>query len=188
MSQQRLAFPIVLSVSPVQEAFPGIQWDSLGKVSLSHFEKCIIRAGEDNVLEYTIFHNQEDTSAYVDILLKILDNCIAPGNPDANSSKNRVARLPFESVLSEDEAVQFLESDHVGVMKHFTISKLCDIVQCLQDTNNNSSKITMSSTFFPDGILIDNWRPLLRVLHGGNTDIFAQRKSDMFVACSRKPE
>jgi hypothetical protein len=141
----------------------------LEKLQLSKHEKDLLRASEDHVLDYFL---QQDAVEYAHLLLKVLDEVVVP------SSKNsRVSKLSLEEVLADDEALQLLYVDYIGVIAHYAISKLCDVIFCLKESPNNKSKVTLSSTFYPDGILIENWRPLLRVLVGGGSDAFAQRES-----------
>jgi hypothetical protein len=66
----------------------------------------------------------------------------------------------------------------MGVVTHYAITKLYDIIVCLRE-KKRGSVVTMGTTFFnpQDRNLIDEWRPLLRVLHlGGSGDAFAQRE------------
>lgn len=68
-----------------------------------------------------------------------------------------------------------LYTDPMGVVTHYAITKLYDSIVCLKEKKT----VSLGSTFYNegDGNLIDEWRPLLRVLHlGGSGDAFAQRK------------
>lgn len=76
-----------------------------------------------------------------------------------------------------DEALQMLYVDPVGVVTHYVITKLYEVILCLSE-KSKSSGISIANTFYnEDGNLIDEWRPLLRILHlGGSGDPFAQSK------------
>jgi hypothetical protein len=162
-----MSFPSTLSPSPVHEAFSGIQWDPLEKLQLETNEKALLRAAEDNVISYTLAR-QDEASEYTHILLKVLDELVVPG-----SMNSKVGRLALEESLPDDEALQLLYVDYSGVVAHYAITKLCEVVYCLLESKK--SKVTLSSTFYqPDGMLIESWRPLLRILLNGGSDAFAQ--------------
>jgi hypothetical protein len=162
----------VLSPSPVFEAFSGIQWDPLEKLEkLVANERALLRAAEDNVISYTLAR-QDEAREYTHILLKVLDEVIVPG-----SKNSKVARLALEESLPDDEALQLLYVDYSGVVAHYAITKLCEVVLCLKESSKKS-KVTLLSIFYqPDGTLIENWRPLLRILLNGGSDAFAQSES-----------
>jgi hypothetical protein len=162
----------VLSPSPVHEAFSGIQWDPLEKLEkLVANERALLRAAEDNVISYTLAR-QDEAREYTHILLKVLDEVVVPG-----SKNSKVARLALEESLPDDEALQLLYVDYSGVVAHYAITKLCEVVLCLKESSKKS-KVTILSTFYqPDGTLIENWRPLLRILLNGGSDAFAQSES-----------
>jgi len=71
--------------------------------------------------------------------------------------------------------------DPMGVVFHYAVTKLSEVAIALSE-RKNSSDVSITTTFYSDeGDLIDEWRPLLRVLHlGGRGDPFAQRKFIMF--------
>lgn len=165
-----MSFPSTLSPSPVHEAFTGIQWDPLEKLQLVANEKALLRAAEDNVISYTLAR-QDEAREYTHILLKVLDEVLVPGSMNSN-----VSRLSLEESLPDDEALQLLYVDSSGVVAHYAISKLCEVVFCLKESSKKS-KVTLSSTFYQDGTLIENWRPLLRILLNGGSDAFAQSES-----------
>lgn len=166
-----MSFPVALSPSPVSEAFKGIQNDRLDKFSLSEHERSLFQAGEENVMEYTLY-DQDGAVAYVQLLLKLLDHLASSTTP--------VSKLPLDRILADDEASEFWSEDSRGVMFHYAISKLCEVIQSLRDTK---TKVTLATVFFPDGMLLDTWRPLYRVLVGGGSDEFAQRGSAYCLAC-----
>lgn len=63
----------------------------------------------------------------------------------------------------------------VGVVTHYTIAKLYEVITSIRERKDTSS-VSMTTTFYENGKLLDEWRPLLRILHlGGSGDPFAQR-------------
>ena len=88
-----------------------------------------------------------------------------------------VAPLPAEQALQllNDEDTQML------VVVHYAVSKLCEVVVTLPELAHNNTKkaplVSLSSTFYPNGILVEDWRPLLRLLMRGaaETDTYSQR-------------
>lgn len=67
-------------------------------------------------------------------------------------------------------------------MTHYTIAKLYEVISSIRE-RKDSSEVTMFSTFYDNGRLIDEWRPLLRILHlGGSGDPFAQRGAALCLA------
>jgi len=158
-----------LPPSPVTHAFGGIQWDPMQKLRLSNSEKHMLRSAASNPIDYTL-SNPKESVAYVKVVLKILAESSGASGPSSKVSH-------LKSTLPEDAALQMLYTDPMGVVTHYAITKLYDIIVCLKD-KKRGSRVTMGSTFFNkmDGNLIDEWRPLLRVLHlGGSGDAFAQR-------------
>eukprot|EP00571_Detonula_confervacea_P016921 CAMPEP_0172302630 /NCGR_PEP_ID=MMETSP1058-20130122/4291_1 /TAXON_ID=83371 /ORGANISM="Detonula confervacea, Strain CCMP 353" /LENGTH=505 /DNA_ID=CAMNT_0013013169 /DNA_START=48 /DNA_END=1565 /DNA_ORIENTATION=+ len=154
--------------SPVTHAFSGIQWDPMQKLRLTDPEKLLLRSAEANPIDYTL-NNNEESAAYVKVVLKVLAEASGASGPSSKVSY-------LKDLLPEDEALQMLFTDPMGVVTHYAITKLYDIVVCLKDKKRGSA-VSMGSTFFnEDGNLIDEWRPLLRVLHlGGSGDAFSQR-------------
>ena len=167
-----MAFPAAPSPSPVHLAFTGIQWDPLGKLELTGPEKSLLRSAEDNVLDYTIAE-QDDAAAYARLLLKVLDQVIGPNNPS-----DKVAKLTLEDILDDEEALQMLYVDPMGVVSHYALSKLYEVILYLKEKSKKSD-ISVASTFYKNGVLIEEWRPLLRILKGGagTGDAYAQSKS-----------
>lgn len=164
-----MSFAASLSPSPVAAAFAGIEWDPLNKLRLSEPEKATLRAAEANPLDYTLADRAEAT-AYARLLLKVLAETVTSG------PSSRVSQV--KESLPDAEALQLLYTDSSGVVTHYIIAKLYEIVVCLQEKTEKSS-VSIATTFYnDDGVLIDDWRPLLRVLHlGGSGDAFAQSKS-----------
>ena len=159
-----------LPPSPVTHAFAGIEWDPLQKLRLSNEEKQLLRSAEANPIDYTL-NNHEESTTYVKVVLKVLAEASGASGPSSKVSH-------VKGLLPEDEALQLLYTDPMGVVTHYAITKLYDIVVCLKE-KKIGSEVSMGSTFYndEDGSLIDEWRPLLRVLHlGGSGDAFAQRE------------
>ena len=64
---------------------------------------------------------------------------------------------------------------YAGVVTHYTIAKLYEVIASIRERRDSSS-VSMLTTFYENGYLLDEWRPLLRILHlGGSGDPFAQR-------------
>lgn len=75
--------------------------------------------------------------------------------------------------LNEDDALAALDEDPLGVVCHYAITKLLTIISTLMYGKN----VTIKTVFYvgPDGILMDQWKSLLRILNkGGRGDLFAQ--------------
>lgn len=165
-----MSFGATLSPSPVAAAFSRIEWDLLSKLRLSEPEKTALRDAEANPLDYTLADRAE-AAAYARVLLKVLSE--TAGGPSGPSL--RVSQL--KQTLSDEEALRMLSTDLVGIVTHYSIAKLYEIVVCLKE-KPEASGVSIATTFYnQNGILIDEWRPLLRVLHlGGSGDAFAQSK------------
>mmetsp|Transcript_17482 Transcript_17482/g.37822 ORF Transcript_17482/g.37822 Transcript_17482/m.37822 type:complete len:509 (+) Transcript_17482:3545-5071(+) len=159
-----------LPPSPVTHAFPGMNWDPMQKLRLTNPEKLLLRSAEANPIDYTL-SNPEESTAYVKVVLKVLAEASGASGPSSKVSH-------LKDLLPEDEALQMLYTDPMGVVTHYAITKLLNIIICLKEKKRGSD-VSLGSTFYNvevDGNLIDEWRPLLRVLHlGGGGDAFAQR-------------
>lgn len=169
-----MSFPVQLSSSPVCEAFHGILLDPLEKLDLSDPEKALLRSAEDNPVEYTLAE-QQDSEVYSHLLLKLIDQAaIASNNSKNNKSKNsELSRLSLDVKLPDDEALRIFYVDTFGVLCHYAVTKLTEVIQSLKQ-RPKSARATMETTFYPNGILLENWRPLLQILIRGGTDAFAQ--------------
>jgi len=65
---------------------------------------------------------------------------------------------------------------------HYTIAKLYEVISCIREKKDNA-EVTMINTFYDNGRLMDDWRPLLGILHlGGSGDPFAQRIASLCLA------
>lgn len=177
-----MSFPSAPSPSPVHLAFSGIQWDPLGKLELTGPEKSLLRSTEDNVLDYSL---GEQTAAvtYTKLLLKVLDQVVGPNNPS-----DKVAKLNLEDILDDEEALQMLYVDPMGVVSHYALSKLYEVILFLKEKSTKSD-LSVASTFYDKkGALIEEWRPLMRILKGGagTGDAYAQSKfhvNFLFLVC-----
>jgi len=75
-----------------------------------------------------------------------------------------------------------LEMDPLGVVTHYALAKLNEIITTLA---TGSSGVTVASVFYvgKDGVLVDQWKALLRILtKGGKGDAYAQKVASMSLA------
>ena len=171
-----MPFPVSLSLSPVSEAFSGIQFDPLEKLALSDAEKSLIRAAEENPLDYTL-NDHNDVASYARLLLKVIDITSSSGD-----NKNlKVSKLSLDQCLSDDEALHLLYVDPNGVWLHYAISKLSEVIVTLRSGKN--TKTAIATTFFPSGFLLEDWRILHRILSESKSDPYAQRGAAYCLAC-----
>jgi len=164
--------PAVLAPSPVSAAFVDIQNCQLDKLRLTAPEKATLRAAEDNPIEYTLAKGDE-AKACARVLIKVLAQASGPSGPSLKVS--RVTEL-----LPDAEAMPLIHSDPMGVMTHFVIAKLYEVIVCLKEMKEGSLVCIGSVFYNDDGVLNEDWRPLLRILHlGGAGDPFAQRGASL---------
>ena len=74
----------------------------------------------------------------------------------------------------EETALNALDEDPLGVVSHYAITKLHNIITTLMSGN---SGVTVGTVFYvgKDAVLVDQWKALLRILNkGGVGDFFAQ--------------
>ena len=162
-----------LPPSPVALAFPHIQWDPLGSLRLTAQETALLRMAETNPIEYTLADSR-DASMYARVLLKVVAEASA-----AASASGEVARLT--EPVPEATALGILDADPIGVVTHYAIYKLHSIISHLTE----GSAVTVASVFYvgKEGILVDQWKALLRVLNkGGKGDAFAQTGASLCLA------
>mmetsp|Transcript_4676 Transcript_4676/g.5369 ORF Transcript_4676/g.5369 Transcript_4676/m.5369 type:complete len:541 (-) Transcript_4676:460-2082(-) len=168
-------YTAVIPPSPVSAAFSGIQWDPLDRLKLTNAEKSILRSGEDNPVDYTL-SNHEDACMFVRTLLKLLMESVGASGPSKKVSK-------IKETLPEPEALQMLYIDPTGVVTHYAVYKLYEVIVSLREKKENST-VNMMNTFYENGKLLEDWRPLLRMLHlGGSGDPYAQRCAALCLAC-----
>jgi V-type H+-transporting ATPase subunit H len=75
-----------------------------------------------------------------------------------------------------------LDMDPLGVVTHYALTKLNEIITTLAA---GVSGVTVSSVFYvgKDGVLVDQWKALLRILNkGGKGDAYAQKVASMSLA------
>ncbi len=155
----------MLNPSPVVLAFPHIQWDPLGSLRLTAQEVALLRMADTNPIEYTLADSR-DSCMYARVLLKLLAEASAAGAGFGHVSK--ITRL-----CDEENALAALDEDPLGVVSHYAISKLHSIITTLM----TGTGVTVGTVFYSakDGVLIDQWKALLRILNkGGRGDVFAQ--------------
>jgi len=163
----------VLSPSPVTLAFPHIQWDPLGSLRLTAQETALLRMAETNPIEYTLADSR-DASMYARVLLKVLAEASAAG-----AGFGQVSTIT--EACEEEKALNALDEDPLGVVSHYAITKLHSIITTLM----SGTTVTIGTVFYvgKDGVLVDQWKALLRILNkGGRGDIFAQSGAALCLA------
>eukprot|EP00565_Helicotheca_tamesis_P006618 CAMPEP_0185736646 /NCGR_PEP_ID=MMETSP1171-20130828/28432_1 /TAXON_ID=374046 /ORGANISM="Helicotheca tamensis, Strain CCMP826" /LENGTH=524 /DNA_ID=CAMNT_0028407333 /DNA_START=25 /DNA_END=1599 /DNA_ORIENTATION=+ len=164
---------INLSPSPVALAFSQIQWDPLGSLRLTAQETALLRMAESNPIEYTLADSR-DASMYARVLLKLLAEAAAAG-----AGMGQVSKITEE--CEEQKALDALDADPLGVVTHYAITKLYNIITTLMEGNG----VTVNSVFYvgKEGVLVDQWKALLRILNkGGKGDAFAQSGAALCLA------
>jgi V-type H+-transporting ATPase subunit H len=159
--------------SPVGKAFSQIQWDALGSLKLTAQETALLRMAETNSMEYTLADSR-DASMYARVLLKLLSEASAAG-----AGTGDVSRLSPDEILSEEDSVRALTNDPLGVVCHYALTKLLEILDTLK---LGVKGVTTATVFYvgKEGILVDQWKALLRVLNkGGKGDVFAQKVASL---------
>eukprot|EP00536_Pseudo-nitzschia_multiseries_P000610 jgi/Psemu1/233817/estExt_Genewise1.C_70182 len=158
-------------VSPVATAFQSIQWDALGSLRLTAQETALLRMAETNPIDYTLADSR-DASMYARVLLKLLAEAAGAGAGSGEVST-------YVETCSEQKALHALDVDPLGVVTHYALTKLNEIITTL---GKGDSGVSVASVFYvgKDGILVDQWKALLRILNkGGKGDIFAQKSASM---------
>jgi len=162
-----------LAPSPVSLAFPHIQWDPLGSLRLTAQESALLRMAETNPIEYTLADSR-DASMYARVLLKLLAEAVAAG-----AGTGEVSRV--SEMCTEEQALDALDRDPLGVATHYAITKLYDILNMLI----SGTGVTISSVFYvgKEGILVDQWKALLRMLNkSAKGDVWAQSGASLCLA------
>lgn len=129
---------------------------------------------ETNPIDYTLADSR-DASMYARVLLKLLSEAAAAGAGTGEVST-------FTEKCSDDKAMHALDTDPLGVVTHYALTKLNEIISTL---STGVSGVTVSSVFYvgKDGVLVDQWKALLRVLNkGGKGDAYAQKVASMSLA------
>jgi V-type H+-transporting ATPase subunit H len=164
---------VALAASPVALAFPHIQWDPLGSLRLTAQETALLRMAETNPIEYTLADSR-DASMYARVLLKLLAEASAAG-----AGSGAVSRI--HEACTEEQALDALDSDPLGVATHYTVTKLYEILSMLI----SGTGVTISSVFYvgKEGILVDQWKALLRMLNkSAKGDVWAQSGAALCLA------
>jgi hypothetical protein len=145
--------------SPVTKAFANIQWDALSSLKLTAQETALLRMAETNSMDYTLADSR-DASMYARVLLKLLAEANAAGAGTGEVSKMN------DLETSEEDALSALSSDPLGVVSHYALSKLQEILETLRQ---GVKGVTVASVFYvgKEGVLVDQWKALLRVLNKG---------------------
>jgi len=157
--------------SPVATAFPNIQWDALGSLRLTAQETALLRMAETNPIDYTLADSR-DASMYARVLLKLLAEAAGAGAGSGEVST-------YIDKCTDEQAIHALDVDPLGVVTHYALTKLNEIISTL---SKGDSGVTVASVFYvgKDGILVDQWKALLRILNkGGKGDVFAQKSASM---------
>jgi len=118
--------------------------------------------------------DSRDASMYARVLLKLLAEASAAGSGVAEVSK-------ITESVSEEMALDALDLDPLGVVTHYAITKLHDILSMLL----GGTGVTINTVFYvgKEGILVDQWKALLRILNkGGRGDSFAQSGAALCLA------
>uniref|UniRef100_A0A7S2KYT8 ATPase V1 complex subunit H C-terminal domain-containing protein n=1 Tax=Leptocylindrus danicus TaxID=163516 RepID=A0A7S2KYT8_9STRA len=173
----------VVGISPVVNAFSHIRWEvnSLSRLRLSPATDIpLLRSADAKPLEYTVLSDSNDAKIYSKVLLKLLSESVGTAGPSS-----KVSKLALDRELDEEEACFLLDQDPMGVVTHYAISKLWELLVVVMD--RDAKKVSVQTTFYVDSedamVLFDEWRPLLRVLHlGGTGDAFAQRGAALCLA------
>eukprot|EP00539_Tryblionella_compressa_P003864 CAMPEP_0178736276 /NCGR_PEP_ID=MMETSP0744-20121128/2349_1 /TAXON_ID=913974 /ORGANISM="Nitzschia punctata, Strain CCMP561" /LENGTH=515 /DNA_ID=CAMNT_0020388729 /DNA_START=85 /DNA_END=1629 /DNA_ORIENTATION=+ len=157
--------------SPVVAAFPNIQWDALGSLRLTAQETALLRMAETNPIDYTLADSR-DASMYARVLLKLLAEAAAAGAGTGEVST-------YVDKCTDEQAMHALDVDPLGVVTHYALTKLNEIISTL---SLGQSGVTVASVFYvgKDGVLVDQWKALLRILNkGGKGDVFAQKSASV---------
>jgi hypothetical protein len=103
-----------------------------------------------------------------------LDQVTGPSNPGG------VLKLEKQPVLEEEQAMRCLMDDKTGVVTHYLISKLYEMMGLFLE-ESSESPIQMTTIFYQNHKLLEDWRPLLRLLYRTG-DAFCQRGSALCLA------
>lgn len=166
--------PTTLPPSPVAYAFPHIQWDPLGALRLTAQETALLRMAETNPIEYTLADSR-DASMYARVLLKLLAEASVAGAGTGEVSK-------ITETCTDEQAMQALDADPLGVVTHYALNKLHEIIASL---SSGVSGVTVGAVFYvgKDGVLVDQWKALLRILNkGGKGDAYTQKGAALCLA------
>lgn len=85
----------------------------------------------------------------------------------------------YKEKCTDEQAKIALDVDPLGVVTHYALTKLHEIISTL---STGKSGVTVASVFYvgKDGVLVDQWKALLRILNkGGKGDFFAQKSASV---------
>ncbi|KAL3939393.1 MAG: hypothetical protein SGBAC_005879 [Bacillariaceae sp.] len=179
-------YPSSVSPSPVQSVFSKVEWTF--PVSLSSPEIELLESAEENPLEYTIAEYME-AFQYARLLLKLLDQVMGPTQPGILSNVGLDAPL-----FDQDEAMEYLHNDKSGVVTHYVMTKLFDLIHIL--AQDPTDKVKLTTIFFTttnntnntprqpnpqQQLLLEDWRPLLQILYRQGHP-FAQRNAALCIS------
>lgn len=112
--------------------------------------------------------------------------------PAGTTAAAAAATAATPTVEEEEEiAMQALTEDPLGVVAHYALTKLLDILQTLAANAKKAAGITttpvvtVAGVFYvgKEGILVEQWKALLRMLNkGGKGDMFAQKVASVCLA------
>lgn len=129
---------------------------------------------ETNPIEYTLADSR-DASMYARVLLKLLAEASQAGAGTGTVSK-------ISEAVPDDVAMKALDEDPLGVVTHYALSKLYEIIATL---STGVSGVTVAAVFYvgKDGVLVDQWKALLRILNkGGKGDPYTQKGAALCLA------
>jgi len=129
---------------------------------------------ETNPIEYTLADSR-DASMYARVLLKLLAEASAAGAGTGEVSK-------ITETCTDEQAMQALDADPLGVVTHYALTKLHEIIASL---GSGVSGVTVGAVFYvgKDGVLVDQWKALLRILNkGGKGDAYTQKGAALCLA------
>jgi V-type H+-transporting ATPase subunit H len=170
---------------------------------LSKPEILLLQSAEENPLEYTLAE-WEDAFLLVRVLLKLLDQMTGPSDGVngmvSTSELGRLNATGRHTVLSEEEAMEVLAQDKIGVMTHYVITRLYDMMGLLAEkeqkrmamppTSREDLRVSILTLFFHPcnnkqpscPRLMDDWRPLLRILYRSGSDDYTKRGAALVLA------
>lgn len=123
-------------------------------------------------MEYTLAE-YGDAFGYARLLLKVLDQVTGPSNPGRVSDLSLEIASHLGDGLDEEESLQVLQDDKTGVVTHYLISQLYEMMGVLAEQPAHAP-VQISTLFYENDRLLDDWRPLLRLLYRPG-DPFSQR-------------
>lgn len=129
---------------------------------------------ETNPIEYTL-GDARDATMYVRVLLKLL--------AEASVNVSGVVAKIMEE-CNENRALDALDADPLGVVTHYAIAKLNAILTTLTSPWASENGVSIGNVFYagPEGVLIEQWKALLRVISKGKGDAYAQRHAALCLA------